>query len=248
MTFEEFFKKKKINLELLKTAEPELFKEFESHYALMGEKSFDHTKKYWFNQLRRRFVLPPEVKEAKVVIENKLAEQTVIESVTEVESQKAAAGFKPRFKSAAPRAELPIPDEKRSSSLADEASPAPRETSKIGFKPAFKPQLSSSPPAQQEQKPVETAETNTEAAVTMMAFKPRFKITQIPKPDEHQPAIKKEEKDAIIEGQMNAEPEVQAQPAPKLGFKPKFKNSSGTANKIDGKDQKATQDPKDPGQ
>ncbi len=38
MTFEEFFKKKKIDLGLLNAAEPTLFAEFELHYNLMGEK------------------------------------------------------------------------------------------------------------------------------------------------------------------------------------------------------------------
>ncbi|SMO59614.1 hypothetical protein SAMN06265350_104132 [Solitalea koreensis] len=57
MTFEEFFAKKKINLQALKKVQPELFDEFKTHFELMGEKSFDHSKKFWFNKLRREFLL-----------------------------------------------------------------------------------------------------------------------------------------------------------------------------------------------
>ena len=57
MTFEEFFSKKKINLTELKKAEPILYADFQSHYEQMGEKSFDYTKKYWFNKLRRTYPL-----------------------------------------------------------------------------------------------------------------------------------------------------------------------------------------------
>ena len=47
MTFEEFFSaRKKIDLVALQKAEPSLFAEFETHFVQMGEKSFDHTKKY----------------------------------------------------------------------------------------------------------------------------------------------------------------------------------------------------------
>lgn len=55
MTFEEFFAKKKIDLSALKLTEPALFEELNSHYEQMGPKSFDHSKKYWFNKLRRKF-------------------------------------------------------------------------------------------------------------------------------------------------------------------------------------------------
>ena len=57
MTFEEFFAKKKIDLEALKQADPGLYDECRSHYEQMGEKSFDHTKKYRFNKLRHAYPL-----------------------------------------------------------------------------------------------------------------------------------------------------------------------------------------------
>ena len=62
LTFEEFFQKKKIDLTQLRNAEPGLFVEFSKHYPLMGEKSFDHTKKYWFNKLRRTYPLAVKAK------------------------------------------------------------------------------------------------------------------------------------------------------------------------------------------
>src|SRR5579862_2594239 len=100
MTFEEFFKKKKIDLAALESAETGLFSEFKTHYKQMGEKSFDHTKKYWFNKLRRRFPLAPEAKAEKPHMENQLAEQTITESLTETVPAPPSPklGFVPKFK------------------------------------------------------------------------------------------------------------------------------------------------------
>ena len=97
MNFEEFFKKKRIDLAALGAAEPGLFAEFEKHFALMGEKSFDHTKKYWFNKLRLQYHLAPEQKPEKIHQENQIAEQTIVETLTE-SIPAPATGFKPRFK------------------------------------------------------------------------------------------------------------------------------------------------------
>ncbi|MDF2431778.1 MAG: hypothetical protein JWP44_1409, partial [Mucilaginibacter sp.] len=101
MNFEEFFKKKRIDLAALEKAEPALFSEFKTHYGQMGEKSFDHTKKYWFNKIRRQYQLAPEVKTEKAQIANPLAEQTITESLTETTAppqQPAKVGFVPKFK------------------------------------------------------------------------------------------------------------------------------------------------------
>lgn len=104
MTFEEFFKKKRIDLDALEKGEPALFSEFKTHYHQMGEKSFDHTKKYWFNKIRRQYQLTPEIKTEKPKIENQLAEQTVTEAlIEEGATAKAPApklGFVPKFKAA----------------------------------------------------------------------------------------------------------------------------------------------------
>ena len=55
MSFEEFFAKKKIDLQKFKEAEPILFEKLKSDYEQMGPKSFDHTKKFVFNIWRREF-------------------------------------------------------------------------------------------------------------------------------------------------------------------------------------------------
>ncbi len=55
MRFEEFFEKKKINLQKLKEAEGDLFLKLSNEYAEMGAKSFDHYYKFLFNKWRRRF-------------------------------------------------------------------------------------------------------------------------------------------------------------------------------------------------
>ncbi len=71
MTFEEFFKKKRIDLAALEQGEAALFSEFKTHFEQMGEKSYDHTKKYWFNKLSAgdsRW--PLEVKTEKAHIAN----------------------------------------------------------------------------------------------------------------------------------------------------------------------------------
>ncbi len=165
MTFEEFFKKKKINLILLQSAEPALFAEFEKHYELMGEKSFDHTKKYWFNKLRRLYPLPPEVKAVKIQQENQVAEQTITESLAEepviVPAQPRPA-FKPRFKAPAPPPSTEIIEQTQSNSAApvdkhptevvtDLPAPGNNDTApKPAFKPRFKPGIT---------KPAVTADT-----------------------------------------------------------------------------------------
>src|SRR4051812_47825713 len=98
MTFEEFFKKKRIDLTALQSGEPRLFSEFKEHFEQMGEKSFDHTKKYWFNKLRLQYHLAAELKPGKVPMENQLAEQTITEALVEESIPAPSVGFKPRFK------------------------------------------------------------------------------------------------------------------------------------------------------
>src|ERR1700748_2626338 len=98
MTFEDFFRKKKIDLAAFGKAEPVLFSEFKTHYEQMGEKSFDHTKKYWFNKLRLRFPAPVELKVEKPHIDNPIAEQTITESLIESSAPPSNIGFKPKFR------------------------------------------------------------------------------------------------------------------------------------------------------
>lgn len=135
MTFEEFFKKKRIDLAALEKAEPTLFSEFKTHFEQMGEKSFDHTKKYWFNKVRRQYLLPPEVKTEKVHIENPLAKQTVSESLTEAPAAPSAKlGFVPKFK-AANMSRPSNADEKKESPKISE------QDESTAAKPVYKPRF-----------------------------------------------------------------------------------------------------------
>ena len=143
MTFEEFFIKKRIDLTALQKAEPSLFSEFKTHFEQMGEKSFDHTKKYWFNKLRRQFHLAPEIKPEKVHIPNPLAEQTITESLSETVEAKPAAkmGFVPKFK-AANMVKPPADEQKTEEKPQTPAEPAPENPSEEPTtKPAYKPRV-----------------------------------------------------------------------------------------------------------
>lgn len=108
MTFEEFFRKKKIDLDKLQKERPELFEEFRTHFHAMGEKSFDHTKKYWFNKLRKSYLLKDEPVKAQPVAAG--SQPGAASSSGNAATAKAAGdapagagapprlGFKPRFK------------------------------------------------------------------------------------------------------------------------------------------------------
>src|SRR5690606_24621809 len=202
MTFEEFFIKKKIDLAQLRRAQPDLYGEFREHYIKMGEKSFDHTKKYWFNRLRKDYLLPEIAAPADA--------EPVVAAAPAVKSEKvlppgtAAAkpvGFKPRFKAGT----VSPPNTGASTAEATTTPPAedtPRTTTDTpakptGSKPRFK--AGTTPVAKPEEpKPEATAETQTptnetsEAAGTSakpLGFKPRFKAgtTPVAKPEEPKP-------------------------------------------------------------
>ncbi|MFD2162519.1 hypothetical protein ACFSJU_08945 [Paradesertivirga mongoliensis] len=161
MTFEEFFTKKKIDLVQLEKVEPALYSEFKKHFAAMGEKSFDHTKKFWFNKLRRLYHLTPPDK-AVTQVETAIASQAEPLSSPTIEQKPA---FTPRFKSA----------------NINKAEPAPAEQAeaKPVAKPAFKPR---NIPA----KPVEPAagEKQAETINTPPAKAPEFKPRNIKPADE----------------------------------------------------------------
>ncbi|HWZ14015.1 MAG TPA: hypothetical protein VNW95_02170 [Mucilaginibacter sp.] len=181
MSFEEFFKKKRVDLPALQQSEPALFSEFKTHFEQMGEKSFDHTKKYWFNKIRRQYPLAPEVKTEKVHIENPVAEQTVIESLAEPASPPTAKlGFVPKFKAANMAKPAASTEEKKE----DEATPPP---AKLGFVPKFKAANPPKPVAPAEEKSKEDAVTppTEDSAAPKPAYKPRFNMKNIPpKPPE----------------------------------------------------------------
>jgi len=168
MTFEEFLIKKKIDPIQLITAEPALFSEFNNHYGQMGEKSFDHSKKFWFNKLRRAYHLKEEPKPAKEIVEiNQLASQAepLISPTLE------ATGYKPRFRSSA--SSLPAaptqPDEKTASS----------GISKPAYKPRFKAPISESA---EEKKTQEKTENTISEEPPEASYKPRFKPSIVKPP------------------------------------------------------------------
>ena len=234
MTFEEFFTKKKIDLVQLEKAEPTLYNEFKTHFASMGEKSFDHTKKFWFNKLRRLYHLTPPEK-AITQIETAIASQAESLSSPTIEQKPA---FKPRFKSAN------IPKAESSSEEQPATAPAP--------KPAFKPR--NIPVKSAETKTEETQEPTTESApVAKPAFRPRNIPTKAPeqkteevkegeanpsikspgfKPRNIKPASKEDAADANRIDSRPGQAEVSETPitnpekveeAAKAGHKPKFK-------------------------
>jgi len=198
MTFEEFFKKKRIDLVALETGEPALFSEFKTHFEQMGEKSFDHTKKYWFNKTRRQFPLAPELKIEKPHIANPLAEQTITESLTETTTPAPSPkiGFVPKFRAGnMPKAAVPTEDKKEEIvNKPIEEAPAP-PTPKLGFVPKFRAGNMPKPTEPVEDKkedivnkPIEEAppvEKPAEDIAPKPAYKPRFNMKNIPpKPPE----------------------------------------------------------------
>ena len=191
MTFDEFFKKKRVDLVALEKAEPALFSEFKAHYEQMGEKSFDHTKKYWFNKTRRQFPLAPEVKTEKPHIANPLAEQTITESLTESAPASATpkVGFTPKFR-AATTPKPAVEDKKEESPASNESAPPLAENAiakPAGFVPRFKmkPKVEGedSTPAVNDTPPPATESTETKPA-----YKPRF-VPPKPKVEEELPAV-----------------------------------------------------------
>jgi hypothetical protein len=155
LTFEEFFRKKKIDLQQLQVSEPALFAEFSKHYPLMGEKSFDHTKKYWFNGLRRTYPLKEIVKPHAVQAE--AISQTAMQGVAVAAAQNANEAIeRPKFK------------EDNLTYLA-EADISEQDISLTEIEKSIV-----------ENHPV----TNLEGATAKPVFKPRFNIKNIQKPEE----------------------------------------------------------------
>jgi hypothetical protein len=237
MTFEEFFSKKKIDLIQLEKAEPVLYNEFKSHFSTMGEKSFDHTKKFWFNKLRRLYHLTPPEK-AVTQVETAIASQAEPLSSPTIEQKPA---FTPRFKStniAKPEtpventASAPAPKPafkprnipvKPAEPSSETSQPNSAESTPSVSKPAFKPRNISQKPA--ENKPLgsgETAEPSNNPAPKAPGFKPR-NIKAVA--DENAT-------DSNRADSRPGEPEVSETPitnpakqeeATKEGYKPKFK-------------------------
>lgn len=198
MTFEEFFAKKKIDIDQLAKADQKLYTEFKSHFVLMGEKSFDHSKKFWFNKLRRLYHLQQPVKEAITQVETRIASQAeplsspTIEQTPVVTSSVKPPAFKPRFKAANVPAKTETAAEATEQKGVAASETAPAQAKKPPFKPRnIKPvsgelsddaQTVESRPGQTEVS--DTPVTNPAAAVPSAqkpAYKPKFNIRNIPK-------------------------------------------------------------------
>jgi len=219
MTFEEFFKKKRVDLIALEKAEPALFSEFKTHYEQMGEKSFDHTKKYWFNKTRRQYPLAPEVKTVKPDIANPIAEQTITESLTETAPATPSTpkvGFTPKFRAA--NMAKPVVEDKKEESPAATGEPVTPPAEAAPAKPAgFVPRFKMKPKVEAEEAaPAASAETPqpSETTETKPAYVPRFKM---------KPKVETEES-ATSPPTVNEAPPVPDEPVAekKPAYKPRF--------------------------
>jgi hypothetical protein len=242
MTFEEFFKKKRIDLVALKAAEPGLLAEFEKHFAQMGEKSFDHTKKYWFNKLRLQYHLAPDQKPEKMHLENQLAEQTIVETLTE-SIPTPTAGFKPRFK--------PGMAGKQVSPTSDVKDPAPKDsatgTPEVNEAAATKDQ---NPPFQQDKADMQAAadatprttdgendEKQIEASVRNPAgFKPRFNMKMTAGTSPQTKEFKQETE--AENSPVQHEAPKQSEPVKPAGFKPRFNMKAMAPKPVEAEEQK----------
>ncbi len=207
MTFEEFFIKKKIDLKALKAADGPLFEEFKAHYSAMGEKSFDHSKKFWFNKLRKSFHL----KEEETPAAKPAVKQAVIDTPTDTSGAEATkpAGFKPRFKAAI----TPAVDEAKTTEAPDSAK-TETDSAPTGFKPRFKAGVTKAPDAAATTPASEEAtDETTPSAPKPTGFKPRFKAGVTKAPDAAATTPASEE---------TTEETAPSAPKP-TGFKPRFK-------------------------
>lgn len=206
MTFEEFLSKKKIDSSLFRSGEQFLFLEFESHFEQMGEKSFDHSKKFWFNKLRRAYPLkevPKPIKAPEPIAQpaeiSTSTDVIVPTKATNLPSAEAKTTYKPRFKAAAAN--------NLTASESEEAKPKPL------FKPRFRAGLTSAPKEQENAEIPEQAQEQNAEEVKPAAYKPRFKA-----------AIKA--KESPPEGEKDSqELKEEETTEPKPAYKPRFKPS-----------------------
>lgn len=252
MTFEEFFQKKRISLTALQAGEPGLFAEFKTHFEKMGEKSFDHTKKYWFNKLRQTYHLPPEQKPEKMHLENRLAEQTIVDTLTDT-IPTPSVGFKPRFSTAVVKpadetteqnADKPIGQNAAAETPDQNSAVAEKPAAKAaGFKPRFNPKMVTGKAVDEVAKPEESAskdEVNMEtpapeqpeASVAKPAgFKPRFNAKMVAAKPVAAEDSKTAEPPATIENEAVQPAEPMAKPS---GFKPRFNAKMVTPKPAEG--------------
>ncbi|MEH6304470.1 hypothetical protein RYH73_02385 [Olivibacter sp. CPCC 100613] len=237
MTFEDFFIKKRIDLHQLEKAEPQLYSEFKSHFELMGEKSFDHTKKFWFNRLRKNFHLSENVTVSSTPITSSSLDENKAVAAAESPQAVKPTGFKPRFKAASSSEETKPALNKEIDT--ERATKAP-----VGFKPRFKAGQSAplkgndveNEPLKDKETPGATPIDTTEQVSKPTGFKPRFRAgvtkKEITAPEE------KESLDPLQDKKINPKEESDTETqkvgetkelSKPVGFKPRFK--AGVTNK-----------------
>jgi len=169
MTFEEFLTKKKIDAFQLRAKEKALFSEFESHFLQMGEKSFDHSKKFWFNKLRRAYHLKEEPKPVKeeVKIEEVPASVQEKQETDGINQEKPA--YVPRFKAAT-----------------TQKTEQPDQNLESGQPPAYVPRFKAAIKVSENTEESDTNKEPKSEEKIKPIYKPRFKA-QIPSPDEKKP-------------------------------------------------------------
>jgi hypothetical protein len=183
MTFEEFLIKKRIDPVKLKAKEQSFFSEFESHFLQMGEKSFDHSKKFWFNKLRRTYHLKEEIKivdtpddsHEKLSTEPSFKEKPIYKSrfsaaktqqndlITQEKESNPPPKYIPRFKAAVNPSEQNLAAEiEKNVELEQKVIPV--------YKPRFKPKIEEIEEKKSEIQGESASDSNTKSA-----YKPRFK-------------------------------------------------------------------------
>lgn len=252
MTFEEFFTKKKIDIHQLAKAEPELYSEFKSHFTAMGEKSFDHTKKFWFNKLRRLYHLQEPAKaitqmEAQVASQAEplssptIEQKPVIVGTNQPQTEKeSAAGkpaaFKPRFnpRNIPAKTEVSPEKEEQPENTLQPEIPAPA-VKKPGFRPRNIKPVSGMPSEDAqttESRPGQTVLPDTpqgtnpgnDAETPKPAYKPKFNIRNIPKkaPAANEEAEGKAGEEALPKPAEPAETPEENNEQSRPVYKPKF--------------------------
>jgi hypothetical protein len=186
MTFEEFLIKKKIDPVQLQDADQDFFDEFKSHFNQMGEKSFDHSKKFWFNKLRRAYPLAEVV---KIPVEEVIPVAEVLEASSfethkapVAEALEAKPTFKPRFKANITASKTEV----KNNQVEETATPEPEaskhtDTAKTPYKPRFK-----APAKPADELNVKESGINTPKEIDdpKPAYRPRFKAGIVKKDEE----------------------------------------------------------------
>lgn len=205
-----------------KIAEPVLFAEFSKHYFLMGEKSFDHTKKYWFNQLRRTYPLQQEIKPHAVQAE--AISQMAVQAVAVAAAQNVADIERPKFKEdhLPELVEANVPEQDISLAIEESLIKKPESSAEVPeTKPAFKPRFNpKNIPKTAENSMPETEVQTTDATIEQPkpAFKPRFNMQDIKK----EPVKTVVENEVVISVQeISDEPKPETEPS-KPAYKPRF--------------------------